>query len=122
MSKNDFRAKCFYSLYFLSETQKLKNLNAGALKNNIKTIKYLFKMDGQSNATLIRKLRKKLRQIENLTRTDRDLSAEEQEKVRVLFILDFLRLISKILFYGTFSIAFQTFYFFFYYAIKKHII
>ena len=42
-------------------------------------------MDGQSNATLIRKLRKKLRQIENLARCDRDLSKEEQEKVRMIF-------------------------------------
>lgn len=39
-------------------------------------------MDGQNTtATLIRKLRKKLRQIENLQRTDRDLTDEEQNKV-----------------------------------------
>ena len=39
-------------------------------------------MDGQSNV-LIRKLRKKLRQIENLSRSDRTLSKEEQEKVGI---------------------------------------
>ena len=38
------------------------------------------------NNLVIRKLRKKLRQIENLSRCERELSAEEQLKVIFIFL------------------------------------
>ena len=44
-------------------------------------------MSSSNNAVVIRKLRKKLRQIENLSRNDRELSEDEQRKVSLYFML-----------------------------------
>ena len=52
--------------------------------------KELLETFSPNTSTVIRKLRKKLRQIENLERLERDLTEEEEVKVRFLLFVVFV--------------------------------